>query len=332
MGSSSTGRVLIAGFGSAGRRHYRNLRHLGYRDFVFLRSGLGTIEDEEIRQYPSAKGIDDALAYGPQIAIVATPSALHLDIALAAAVSGCDLYIEKPLSHDTINVDRLTRAVHDRHLIAMVGCQFRFHPLLIEIRAAITRGHLGRVVGATAEWGEHLPGWHPWEDHRASYSARRDLGGGVLLTLIHPLDYLYWLFGPWKRVQAMVRGVPSLQTPAGEDWADVNVEFTDGVQAHVHLDYVQQPKVHRLTVIGEEGSVLCDFETGQLHWSQMRSEGVVQAAPPGFERNTMFLDAMTHFLACVRDRIEPQVPLADGAAVVRMVLEAKQAAGQPCHG
>jgi predicted dehydrogenase len=331
VATSAPGRILIAGFGSIGRRHFRNLRQLGCADFVFLRSRLGTLDDGEIAEYPSAVTIADALAYAPTIAIVATPSALHVDLALAAAEAGCDLYIEKPLSADETNLNRLLATVRERKCVAMVGCQFRFHPLLLDARAMITSGGLGNVAGAAAEWGEYLPAWHPWEDHRRSYSSRRDLGGGVLLTLIHPFDYLHWLFGPARRAQATIARIPSLETPAGEDWADVNLAFRNGVSARVHLDYLQRPTVHRLTIIGERGRLECDFQTGELRSQPVDGPAQVKAGPPGFERNTMFLDAMSHFLGCVRDRSEPRVPLADGVAVLRTVLEARRGATETTH-
>ncbi len=190
----------------------------------------------------------------------------------------------------------------------------------------ISHGWLGRVVGATAEYGDHLPSWHPWEDHRQSYSARHDLGGGAILTLIHPLDYLYQLFGEWRRIQAMVARVPSLETPAGDDWSNIDIEFSSGVLAHVHVDYLQRPAVHRLSVVGESGGAVCDFNSGELSLQPAEGEATIRRVPAGFERNTMFLDAIGHFLDCVRDRTEPWVPLADGAAVLRMALEARRAA------
>ncbi|WP_371199103.1 Gfo/Idh/MocA family protein [Hyphomicrobium sp. 99] len=318
--------ILIAGFGSAGRRHFRNLRSLGYRKFVFLRSGLGVLNDREIADFPSTHSLEVALSYKPKIIVVTTPSATHLEIALAAAEAGCDLYIEKPLGHDLKNIDRLLAAIRKRHLVAMVGCQFRFHPMLVELRAMICRGQLGCIAGAAAEYGEYLPGWHPWEDHRNSYSARAELGGGAILTLIHPLDYLHNLFGEWRRIQASVRRVSSLDTPAGEDWSDINVEFVNGVLAHAHVDYVQRPATHRLSVVGDRGRAICDFEAGELRWWPTQGEMIERRVPDGFERNTMFLDAMHHFLHCVRDRTEPQIPIADGIAVLKMALEARRVA------
>ncbi len=320
------GPILVAGFGSAGRRHFRNLRALGCRNFIFLRSGLGSLEDGEIREFRSTPSIDEALAHRPRAAVIATPSAMHLRIALAAAEAGCDLYIEKPLGHDLRDVEPLLALVRKRQLVAMVGCQFRFHPLFVELQSMIGQGQLGRIVGATAEYGDYLPSWHPWEDHRASYSARHDLGGGAILTLVHPLDYLYLLFGEPRRIQAMVAAVPSLGTPAGEDWSDMNIEFSNGIIAHVHIDYLQRPAVHRLTVVGDRGRAICDYAAGELHWCPIEGEPIIRRVGAQFERNTMFLDAMRHFLDCIRDRTEPRASLSDGAAVLKMALQARHAA------
>jgi predicted dehydrogenase len=322
---SIRGPILIAGFGSAGRRHFRNLRRLGCEEFVFLRSGLGVLDDQEIRGFPSAASMDEALGYRPRAAVVATPSSSHVEIALSAAAAGCDLYIEKPLGHDLKGVAQLLEHVRARQLIAMVGCQFRFHPLFTELGATM-EGRLGRIVGAEAVYGDYLPAWHPWEDYRRSYSARHDLGGGAILTLAHPLDCLHALFGAWRRIQAMAARVPSLDTPAGEDWGDINIEFASGVLGHVHVDYLQRPAVHRLTVVGETGRAVCDFGAGELHWWCADGDTAVRRVDGEFERNTMFLDAMRHFIDCVRERRAPRVPLSDGVAVLRMALEARSAA------
>ncbi len=317
------GPVLIAGFGSAGRRHFRNLRSLGCREFIFLRSGLGVLDDREIAEFPSTTSLDEALSYRPKIAVVATPTARHVEIALPAAEAGCDLYVEKPLGNGLKDVDRLLTVVRKRRLVAMLGCQFRFHPLLVELRSMIQEGRLGRIVGATAEYGDHLPSWHPWEDHRKSYGARNDLGGGSILTLIHPLDYLYMLFGEWRRVQAMTTAAPSLNT-SGEDWSNINIEFANGVLAQVHIDYLQRPAVHRLSVVGEAGRAVCDYNSGELSWQPAEGDVIIRRVPATFDRNTMFIGAMEHFLNCVANRIEPQASLADAATVLKMALEARR--------
>ena len=290
--------------------------------------------DDESSDWPSLDNLAAALEARPKIAVISSPSSRHLEAATAAAEAGCDLFIEKPLSNSLEGCAELARIVQSRALVAMIGCQFRFHPLLIELRNAIESGRMGRIVGARAEWGEYLPDWHPWEDHRQSYSARPDLGGGVVLTLIHPLDYLYWLFGDVDRVQAATRPVPTLETQAGEDWAEITLTFASGVIAQVHLDYLQRPPVHRLSVWGELGSAALDFQEGILKWQMKESNDDVTETkvPAGFDRNAMFVDEMRHFLDCVATRRSPAIPLHDGIEVLKIALDAKQAArGEPTH-
>lgn len=319
--------ILIAGFGSIGRRHFGNLRALGYDNFVFYRTYQATIPDADIAQWPSTGNLAEALAYRPRYAVISNPNARHVEVALAAAQAACHLFIEKPLSHTLDQTQQLAAVVQQNGLTTMIGCQFRYHPLLVSLRSQLTAGRIGQVLGARAEWGEFLPDWHPWEDHRQSYSARADLGGGVVLTLIHPLDYLYWMFGPVTDVQASIRSVPSLQT-AADDWAEITLQFASGVIGQVHLDYVQKPPVHTLAVWGDLGRAAWDYHAGTLTWQTPDGEVEVEKVPAGFERNTMFLDEMKHFLDAAAHGRLSDIPLADGIAVLDIALKAKHAAAR----
>jgi len=90
---------LIAGFGSIGRRHFRNLRSLGERNILFYRTGLSQLAGEELGGFTVEDDLGAALAHKPDAVIVANPTALHLDVAIPAAKAGCHLLLEKPLSH-----------------------------------------------------------------------------------------------------------------------------------------------------------------------------------------------------------------------------------------
>lgn len=333
LGGHATPLVLIAGLGSIGRRHFQNLRALGCSRFVFYRTFQSTMADPDTAAWPTVTNLDEALAEHPTIAVVANPTAKHLEVALAAARAGCHLFIEKPLSHSLDHCRELAHLVRERQLTTMIGCQFRFHPLLASLREQLRAGRIGEVLGARAEWGEYLPDWHPWEDHKQSYSARADLGGGVVLTLIHPLDYLYWLFGPADCVRASLRHVPSLQTAAEDDWAEITLEFAGGVIGQVHLDYVQKPAVHRLWAWGDNGRSTLDFHAGTLTWETPGGDTQIEREPTGFERNTMFIDEMRHFLDAVAAGRPTSIPLQEGIDVLEIALTAKHhALAESCRG
>lgn len=317
-------KFLIAGFGSIGRRHFRNLLALGERDILFLRSHHSTLEMDELAGYPVETTLDAALAHQPNAVIIANPTALHLDVAIPAARQGCHLLLEKPVSHSLDRMDDLQAAVAQGGSRVLVGFQYRFHPGLRQVEHWIHAGAAGKPLSAYVRWGEYLPGWHPWEDYRQSYSARADLGGGVVFTLCHPFDYLRWLLGEVAAVNAVTARLSGLEIGV-EDHADTLLRFSGGQAASVHLDYYRQPGEHSLDIACSEGAIRWDNSSGQAAVYQAGSrEWQTAPPPPGFERNTLFMDEMAHFLQVIRGEALPACTLADGMRAVEIALAVHQ--------
>src|ERR1043165_8813232 len=104
-------KFLIAGLGSIGRRHFRNLIALGERDIVLLRTRKATLPDDELAGYPVEPDVDTALQrHPPDAVIVANPTAMHLEVAIPAAQAGCAILLEKPVSHSLDRLDALQDA------------------------------------------------------------------------------------------------------------------------------------------------------------------------------------------------------------------------------
>lgn len=320
------GKILVVGYGSVGRRHVRNLQKLGFDNLVFLRSGQPDVIDQVPPPGEQFSELSEALAHDVRLAIIATPSAKHLEAALPLAKHGCHLLIEKPVTTDSDmeRCEQLMTIARQQDLVTMVGFQFRFHPLLVALREGLTSGRIGAAVEAHAEWGEYLPDWHPWEDYRDGYAAREDLGGGVMLTLIHPIDYLYWLFGETAEVQAEYGKQDQLETKVPDDWAKLKLRFKQGVLATVHLDFIQRPPVHRLSIQGERGHVTLDFNAGELIWTDNDQETERLSVDSDYTRNDMFLAEMEHFLECVAARKATDLSLEQGLESLRIVAMARR--------
>ena len=327
--------ILIVGLGSAGRRHLANLRALGWTDFRLLRTRRSTLPEGDLAGLPVAHDLDEALSRRPLAVVVSNPTALHVPVALAAARHGVHLFIEKPVSDQPDGLESLEALVRTKNLVAMTGFQFRFNPGLLQLKAWIEGGAIGQVISAQAHWGEYLPDMHPWEDHRTGNAARADLGGGVLLTLCHPFDYLRWIVGDVEAVTAMAGDVSYLPEFRGLDVdcaVDVLLRFTSGASGHVHLNFVQRPTQHRLVVIGTGGSVSWSQSDHAAHLNEARSGKThTVPAPEGFERNSMFLDQMRHFLACVRLEDQPRCTLNDGLAALTVSLAAHKSLTEARH-
>ena len=340
-------KILLIGFGSIGRRHFRNLLALGERDIILYRTGRSTLPDEEIAEANAQILVETdlaaALAHHPQAAIIANPTALHLQTAIPAAQAGCHLLLEKPISHSLEGVVDLFHAVQRGGGKVLVGFQFRYHTGLQQVKKLLAEGAIGRPVSVRAHWGEYLPSWHPWEDYRQGYSARPDLGGGVILTLSHPLDYLRWLLGEITDVWAFTGQISDLELQV-EDTAEIGLRFAAagdarGALGSLHLDYIQRPPSHHLEIPGTQGMLRWDNADGAVHLYQVRrGAGLAPSAklasnepawqnfpaPQGFERNDMFLAQMRHFLAVANGEETPRCTLQDGLKALQLALAAHE--------
>jgi predicted dehydrogenase len=327
------------GLGSIGQRHARNLRALLGTDVELLalraRGRTRVVGERMAVDDTTTVGerlgvreltnIDGALAANPDVAFICNPTRLHVPIAQRLAEAGCHLFLEKPLGDSMDGVDELARTVARRAIVAVVGCQMRFHPCLRRLHALLAAGAVGSVTSVRIAVGEYLPGWHPYEDYRESYAARRDLGGGVILTLIHELDYAYWLFGMPARLFAVGGHLSNLEVDV-DDTASILMHCRAGrrpLPVHVQMDFLQRPAARSCEVVGDGGKIVvdlvantvCVYDAAGTAGDELRVD---------VERNQLFLDELTHFLACVRREERPLVPLADGIATLRMALAARE--------
>ncbi|HVP21138.1 MAG TPA: Gfo/Idh/MocA family oxidoreductase [Anaerolineaceae bacterium] len=319
-------KFLIAGFGSIGRRHLRNLRALGESDILLYRTHKSTLTDEEIDGLVVESDIGAALSHKPDGVIISNPTALHMDVAIPAARAGCSILLEKPIAQNLERIDEFEDALIQGHARVLVGFQFRFHPSLQYIRRLFKTGGLGRPVSVRAHWGEYLPAWHPWEDYRQSYSARSDLGGGAALTLCHPFDYLRWLVGEVESVWGYAGHLGDLEIDV-EDTAEIGLKFVNGAVGSIHLDYLQRPPIHRFEIICTEGTIEWNNSSGAVRIFRASTDSWESfLAPVGFDRNDLFMAEMRNFLDILRGEEQPRCTLQDGIEAIRLVEAFYQAA------
>jgi predicted dehydrogenase len=316
-------KFLIAGLGSIGRRHFRNLLALGERDILLYRTHQATLPDNELIGFPVETDFQAALSHHPDAVIISNPTSLHLDLAILAAKSGCHILLEKPVSHTMERLDVLELAVQQNGVKVLVGYQFRFHPGLQQVKRILDSAAIGELLSARAHWGEYLPNWHPWEDYKLGYAARPELGGGVVLTLSHPLDYLHWFMGDVASVWSLIshRG---MNLPV-EDMAEIGLCFRNGSIGGLHLDYNQRPPSHTLEIMGTRGTIRWDNADGITRLSTVGLDdqaGPWQdfSPPAGFERNWIFLDELRHFCDVVLGKVEPICNLQDGIKVLQLAI------------
>ena len=134
------------------------------------------------------------------------------------------------------------------------------------------------------------------------------------------------MFGRPTRVFALGGHLSRLEIDV-EDTASILMDCAmDGrtVPVHVHQDYVQRPASRTCQVIGDAGKILMDLRESSVRLFGPEGEAIPLDPIPPFERNQLFLDEMSHFLACVSGEQTPVVTVENAAFSLRVALAAQQ--------
>lgn len=318
-------KILILGLGSIGKRHVKNLKMLGYHDLIAFRSQPVKMEfcdENNIQEYFN---LDEAINEKPDVVFLTNPTSLHVPEALKVLENlSAHLFFEKPLSNSLEGVNILRGMVNEKDIIAMVGYNMRFHPLLRKIKKVLINESLGEVVGYRSINGEFLPNWHPWEDYKKGYSARDDLGGGALLTLSHEIDMAIWYFGSVTEAIGLVSNKQVLATTSDE-CSILNLKHENNVIGSIFLDYLQDPPKRTLEIIAEKGKIFWDYYGNSMTiFDSINKQETVFQTPTNFERNDMYVEELKHFLKCIKNNEKPMITLDDGIQVLNAILKVKK--------
>lgn len=329
-------KALFIGLGSIGQRHLRNLKSvyrgdieiIAYRSKnsnVIIQSDMSTEICQSLDTYYGIKSFYDfnsVLKQNPDIAFIITPTSLHAETAITLAKAGCHLFIEKPLSVDLDGMDELRSIIGQNKIKLFVGFQLRFYSLLQRVKSLLNSGAAGNLLYARAKFGTYLPFHHPYEDYRISYAARKELGGGVILCLMHEIDYLYYLFGFPERLAAFGGRLSSLEMTV-EDTASILFCYANNFSVSLNLSFAERKEERSLQIVGDKGKIELDFCAHHLRWYNAENDSVKDFYLPNFERNNLFMEEMRHFIDCVENNKEPEVNLDAAIDSLRISLAVK---------
>jgi predicted dehydrogenase len=332
-------KILFVGLGGAGQRHLRILSELlGHKaEFLAYRkigrphviSRSFQIEDgmtiEEKYGVVNYTSLDDALSHRPDVAVISNPTSEHINAALPLAKAGCHIFIEKPLSHDLESLPELLRITKEKSLITYVGYQMRFHPCIREMHNILKTRKLGRILSSQIEVASFMPSWHPYENYAELYASKKELGGGVILTESHELDYAYWFFGLPSTVFA-TGGKYSKYVIDVEDTADITLDYAnkdEQFQVNMKLCFVKQPPSRTCHILCEKGTLFWDGSDKLILFDKSTNSSTCKNFHP-FERDKMFIDQLNHFLGCIAGKEKPLVDINQGLQSLRIALATKQ--------
>jgi predicted dehydrogenase len=302
-----TPRVLVIGAGSIGRRHAAHLEAAGAHVEI-------TDPDPARAAHATAAAIVDPDALVPGAydgVVVASPTRLHAEHATSALDAGAAVLVEKPIAARSTELDALL-AAGDR---VMVGYNLRFFEPVQRFMALVHGGEAGTVRTVRAWFGSHLPDWRPGTDYRESYSARADLGGGILLDAIHELDLLVWLLGDGFEVRgAVVDRIGALEIDV-DDTAVAVLRHSSGAAVELSLDLLSRRYRRGLEVMGDDATIRLDWARQVL---EVEDASGVRTSDDWSTVDGSYVAEAAHFLAVVAGDAVPSVDATTGAASLRL--------------
>jgi predicted dehydrogenase len=315
-------RFLVAGTGSIGKRHIRNLLELGVEVVAYRYRGSNCLAGDGLPPGVAiADSIAEAISSPLDAVVIANRTDQHMSVAITAARAGHHLFIEKPLANSLKDTEVLVEQVDTNNLVVEVGFMLRFHPNLRWMKSYLATGGLGELHYARAIVGQYLPDWRPDSDYRQGYSASRAWGGGVIFDLIHELDIVRWLLGEAADVVTMTRHSPALKIET-EAIAQIGLRLKSEVLVQVHMDYLRPSYARSLEIVGSEGVLIWNYPAGTVSLID-RSGGtrVVHEVSDGYARNDMYLAHMRHFICRLTDGMTAAgASLNDGIEALKLAL------------
>lgn len=316
-------RVAVLGQGSIGRRHADLLVERGCEVLVWDPAGV----EAPVAGTRVAASQDEALR-SADAAVVASPTIAHLKQALAAVRAGCSVLVEKPLAVASEGVAELIAEAAEREVLLAVAMNLRFHPGPVAVQAAVAAGEIGKPLMGQVSFGSYLPDWRPQVDYRQTYSARAELGGGVLLDVVHELDYLTWALGAVVEVSAWLERVSDLEMDV-EDVALLHLRHRSGAVSSLQLDYLDRGYRRGCRIVGAEGTVVWDWAGETV--TVTRAGGEVETRPAPGDFAVTYRDEIAAFVSAAQlGTLEGSglVGAEAGASALRVIDAARRSAAE----
>lgn len=322
------------GAGYWGKNLLRNFMQARGAQVLAVCDRDATVRQAVSAQYPQLEVCGQAQQVLDNAAVdavaIATLPESHFELARNALQAGKHVFVEKPLARSSTECQELIALAEEQKRVLMVGHTFLYNAAVNKVRDYVQSGELGEIYYV--------------------YSQRLNLGrvrqdvDAMWNFAPHDLSIIaYWLQQAPLRIAA--RGYAYLQKGIA-DVVFLQLEFPDGVSAHVHVSWLDPGKVRRMTVVGSEKMVIYD-DVALDHKVQVLDKGItrenlsvslgdfdsfgkfqlIQRAGDVLMPKVDFIEPLKvqcqHFVDCI---VNQQRPLSDGEnglLVVRM-LEAAQ--------
>jgi predicted dehydrogenase len=283
-------RVGFVGVGWIGRHRLQSILESGAVEVAAV-ADFDTAAASEIAGQISgavvAPSLDALLELQLDGLVIATPTALHAEQAIAALEKDTAVFCQKPLGRSAGETARVIRAARLANRLLAVDLSYRFVRGVQKIKQMISAGEIGPIYVAD------LVFHNAYGPDKAWYYDRACSGGGCLIDLgIHLIDLALWMldFPVVEKVSSrLFSGGKPVRRAAGalEDYALARLDLTTGATVNLACSWrlpAGRDAVIGASFFGTEGGLSIQNVGGSFYdFSAQRFNGtsrVILDEPP----------------------------------------------------
>ena len=267
--------------------------------------------------------INEAIKFNPDFAVIASPSSNHIEVSKKFAINKIHLFVEKPLSNKSDNVEEFLYLCKKNKILLQVGYNLRYAKSLKFFKKMLQDNIIGKIYSIRCDVGQYLPNWRTDKNYSKLVSAKKDLGGGVLLELSHELDYIRWIFGEIEWVTAYVNKLSDLNIDV-EDTAHITlgikkVDNTNSKVVNLNMDFYRHDVTRTCLVIGKNGSLKWDFIKGTVQNFDKNKNKWMTLYKANNEIDETYINQWKDFINNINTYIYPLTSGKDGLKVLKII-------------
>lgn len=310
-------KICIVGLGSIGKRHIKNIEKvLMSRKISFeidaLRSNNKVLPDEITSLINNEYYSYEKLPNDYDIAFITNPTVLHYETIGKLLAKTKHMFIEKPV-FDSVDYD-FEHLKINKNNVYYVACPIRHKEIIQYVKKIIESK---KIISARAICSSFLPRWREGIDYRCVYSAKKALGGGVSIDLIHEWDYLTYLFGLPKNVYNIKGKYSALEI----DCDDISVYIANYIDKviEVHLDYIGQKLERKLELFTNQSRIDVDLiENNIVIYKNYKVENEIT-----FPNEDFYLNEMNYFFDCIYGEKSNFNTIDNALSVLKLITDNK---------
>ena len=320
-------KFLFFGLGSIGQRHLRNLKKFkkNIKIYAFRIKYSTPLLDKQNKRIKgnvekkynvfTIKNLEYLKSNKIKIdaALICNPSNMHVSSAEWCIKNNIPVFIEKPVATNIKDLNRINRLIKSKKkLVNVVGYQLRFNPIIKFIKTyCFEREKLGKIFNCEIFHGEHVDNFHSYESYKVSYTSKKKLGGGVVLTQIHELDYLNYFFSKYDLLDKkfISEKISNLKIDVDDNYMSIfkfKSKFKKNISlAKITCSYLQVPKKRTIFISCERGALHDDLNNSFIKIMKPNKKDIIKKF--NYDKNDMFVNELKNFLNLVRKKTKKKL-------------------------